>query len=40
VLLIVILGIEEVPLRKGFDEPSLADELGEGAAAPEPVSRR
>ncbi len=31
VLVIVLFGIREVPLRKGFEEPSLADELGEGA---------
>ena len=30
VLLIVIVGVHEVPLRKGFDEARLADELGEG----------
>ena len=30
VLVIVLFGIREVPLRKGFEEPSLADELGEG----------
>jgi len=33
VLVVVIVGIHEVPLRKGFDEPTLADELGEGAEA-------
>ena len=27
---IVLVGIREVPLRKGFEEPSLADELGQG----------
>jgi hypothetical protein len=31
VLVIVVGWVREVPLRKGFDEPSLADELGEGA---------
>jgi len=31
VLLVVIVGIREVPLRQGFEEPTLADELGEGA---------
>jgi EmrB/QacA subfamily drug resistance transporter len=30
VLAVVIAGIREVPLRQGFDEPTLADELGEG----------
>ena len=30
VLVIVIVGIREVPLRKGFEEPTLADELGQG----------
>ncbi len=34
VLVIVIVGIKEVPLRKGFEEPTLADELGGGATAP------
>jgi hypothetical protein len=29
----VIVGVHEVPLRKGFDEPTLSDELGEGAAS-------
>jgi EmrB/QacA subfamily drug resistance transporter len=28
---VVVFGIEEVPLRKGFDEPTVADQLGEGA---------
>jgi EmrB/QacA subfamily drug resistance transporter len=32
VLCLVIFGIKEVPLRRGLEEPSLADELGEGAA--------
>jgi EmrB/QacA subfamily drug resistance transporter len=32
VLVIVAFGIKEVPLRQGFDEPTLVDELGEGAA--------
>jgi MFS family permease len=30
VLVIVLVGIRETPLRKGLEEPSLADELGEG----------
>jgi EmrB/QacA subfamily drug resistance transporter len=30
VFALVVFGIKEVPLRKGFDEPSLAAELGEG----------
>jgi MFS family permease len=29
VLVIVIVGIREVPLRKGLEEPTLADELGD-----------
>jgi EmrB/QacA subfamily drug resistance transporter len=31
VLVVVIVGIREVPLRKGFEEPTLTDELGEGS---------
>jgi MFS family permease len=30
VLVVVIIGIKEVPLRKGLEEPTLTDELGEG----------
>ncbi len=30
VLVVVIVGVREVPLRKGFEEPTLADELGQG----------
>jgi MFS family permease len=30
VLVIVLVGIREVPLRRGIEEPSLADELGQG----------
>ena len=30
VLVIVIVGIREVPLRRGFEEPTLAEELGQG----------
>jgi EmrB/QacA subfamily drug resistance transporter len=30
VFLIVIVGIREVPLRRGLEEPTLADELGQG----------
>lgn len=32
VLLIVIVGIQEVPLRRRFEEPTLTDELGEGGS--------
>jgi EmrB/QacA subfamily drug resistance transporter len=39
VLAVVAFGIREVPLRKGFEEPTVADELGEGGRLPEPVSR-
>ena len=28
--LMVLVGIEEIPLRKGFEEATIADELGEG----------
>ena len=40
-LAVVALGIREVPLRKGFDEVSLADELGEGTgeAGARPAAR-
>ncbi|MGI8421105.1 MAG: MDR family MFS transporter [Gaiellaceae bacterium] len=31
VLAIVVIWVKEVPLRKGFEEPSVADEIGEGA---------
>jgi EmrB/QacA subfamily drug resistance transporter len=34
VLLVVIVGVHEVPLRKGFEEPTLTDELGAGASEP------
>jgi EmrB/QacA subfamily drug resistance transporter len=41
VFLLVLFGIEEVPLRKGFDEPTLAAELGEGGGGePVPATRR
>jgi EmrB/QacA subfamily drug resistance transporter len=30
VFFVVVYGIEELPLRKSFEEPTLADELGEG----------
>jgi hypothetical protein len=33
VLAIVLLWIKEVPLRQGFDEAPLLDELGEGGVA-------
>jgi len=32
VLVIAAIGVKEVPLRKGFEEPTVADELGEGTA--------
>ena len=31
VLVVVLVGIKEVPLRKGLEEPTLTDELGEGS---------
>jgi MFS family permease len=34
VFLLVVFGIREVPLRKGFEEPSLADELGQRDPSP------
>jgi len=37
VFLLVVFGIKEVPLRRGFEEPTLAAELGEGGAG-EPVT--
>ena len=41
VFLLVVFGIKEVPLRKGFEEPTLAAELGEGGGGdPAPVARR
>jgi EmrB/QacA subfamily drug resistance transporter len=41
VFLLVFFGIEEVPLRKGFEEPTLVAELGEGGGGdPAPVPRR
>ncbi len=38
VFLLVVFGIKEVPLRQGFEEPTLAAELGEGGGAGEPVT--
>ncbi len=35
-LLIVIVGVKEVPLRRSFEESPLADELGEGGVASAP----
>jgi len=46
VLGLVVFGIKEVPLRKGFEEPTLAVELGEGGSGaggggePVPATRR
>jgi EmrB/QacA subfamily drug resistance transporter len=43
VLVIAALGVREVPLRKGFEDVSLSDELGEATAelaAAEPAQRR
>src|SRR5262249_24405574 len=41
VFLLVVFGIKEVPLRKGFEEPRLAAERGEGGGGePVPVPRR
>jgi EmrB/QacA subfamily drug resistance transporter len=41
VFCLVVFGIKEVPLRKGFEEPTLAAELGEGGGGdPAPVPRR
>jgi EmrB/QacA subfamily drug resistance transporter len=41
VFLLVVFGIKEVPLRKGFEEPTLAAELGEGGGGePVPTARR
>ena len=37
VLGLVVVGIKEVPLRKGLEEPTLAVELGEGGGGGEPV---
>ena len=34
VLVIVLLWVKEVPLRKGFEEAPIVDELGEGAVTP------
>jgi hypothetical protein len=39
VLLVVIVGIREVPLRKGLEEPTLSDELGEGVEELQPGAR-
>ena len=36
VLAIVLVWVEEVPLRQGFEETSVADELGEGGVASAP----
>ena len=37
-ILLVGFGIKEVPLRKGFEEPTLAAELGEGGGGdPAPI---
>ena len=41
VICLVVFGIKEVPLRRGFEEPTLAAELGEGGGGdPVPVPRR
>jgi EmrB/QacA subfamily drug resistance transporter len=41
VFLLVVFGIKEVPLRKGFEEPTLVSELGDGGGGdPAPVPRR
>jgi hypothetical protein len=41
VFLLVVFGIKEVPLRKGFEEPTLAAELGDGGGGePAPATRR
>jgi prolipoprotein diacylglyceryltransferase len=36
VLAIVLVWVKEVPLRRGFEEPGVADELGEGGVASAP----
>jgi EmrB/QacA subfamily drug resistance transporter len=36
VLVIVLFWVKEVPLRRGFEEPGVADELGEGGVASAP----
>jgi EmrB/QacA subfamily drug resistance transporter len=36
VLVIVLAWVKEVPLRRGFEEPGVADELGEGGVASAP----
>jgi len=40
VLGVVLVGIREVPLRKGFDEPSLSEELGQGIPEASPAQGR
>ena len=35
VWVIAVVGVKEVPLRKGFDEESLTDELAEGVPVEE-----
>jgi EmrB/QacA subfamily drug resistance transporter len=41
VFLLVVFGVKEVPLRAGFEEPTLAAELGEGGGGePAPATRR
>jgi MFS family permease len=40
VLLIVIFGIHEVPLRRALDEPTIAEELGAGAEVSPANARR
>jgi EmrB/QacA subfamily drug resistance transporter len=38
VLGLVVFGIKEVPLRRGFEEPTLADELGQGGGGADPAT--
>lgn len=40
VLLVVVVGVREVPLREGFEDVTLADELGEGALEVRPEVAR
>src|SRR5581483_8265295 len=41
VFLLVVFGVKEVPLRRGFEEPTLTAELGEGGGGePVPATRR
>jgi len=41
VFLLVVFGVKEVPLRSGFEEPTLTAELGEGGGGePVPATRR